>query len=305
MKRKATKALNEAYGEINAAGTAIPKSSLKTNAAGENKLIAWNVGGLRAVLAKKPELIKQMWTEQKPAVLGFMETKISEQDEVAVSGQIKHLIGGQVKLIFNHSTAKKGYSGTLLIVDLEKCGTPENIVKGIGAADDEGRVISAYLPKLDCIAVLCYSPNSGQTLDRLKYRINTFDPKLAKFCKDMHDKQKAPLVLLGDLNVAVDDEDIWNVDAAHIPKSAGTTEEERQSFRDHFLSQGFVDSFKKVHSGATGWFSYWSIRADNKPRNRGLRLDYALTLGIDEIKDAFILDEYAPKGDHGAVGISL
>ena len=305
MKRKATQVLNEAYGEINAKGSLIPKSDLLPHAFGDKKLIAWNVGGLRAVLAKRPELIKQMWTEQKPAVLGIMETKISEKDEVAVAGQINHLIGQQVKLIFNHSTAKKGYSGTLLIVDLEKCGKPENVVKGIGSADDEGRVISAYLPKLDCVAVLCYSPNSGQTLDRLNFRVKTFDPKLASFCKDMHATQNAPLVLMGDLNVAVDDEDIWNVDAAHIPKSAGTTEEERDSFRTHFLSAGFVDSFKKVHAGSTGWFSYWSVRAGNKPKNRGLRLDYALTLGIPDIKDAFILDEYAPNGDHGAVGLSL
>ena len=40
-----------------------------------------------------------------------------------------------------------------------------------------------------------------------------------------------PVVLLGDLNVAHLDADIWNVDAKHIPKSAGTTPQERAAVR--------------------------------------------------------------------------
>ena len=39
-----------------------------------------------------------------------------------------------------------------------------------------------------------------------------------------------PVVLLGDLNVAHLDADIWNHAAKHIPKSAGTTPEERRAF---------------------------------------------------------------------------
>ena len=36
----------------------------------------------------------------------------------------------------------------------------------------------------------------------------------------------------GDLNVCHLDEDIWNVGAKHLEKSAGTTKAERQSFAD-------------------------------------------------------------------------
>ena len=30
-----------------------------------------------------------------------------------------------------------------------------------------------------------------------------------------------------------------------------------------------VDAFRFFHEGATGWFSYWSVRAGNRPFNKG------------------------------------
>ena len=128
-KRKAVAAFNAAYGEVNAEGLAIPKSTIKGGGVpGNTKLIAWNVGGLRAVLSKRPELIKKIWDTEKPAVLGLMETKISQGDETAVSGQIRHLVGDSVKIFCNHSTAKKGYSGTMLIVNLEISGNKSSSI---------------------------------------------------------------------------------------------------------------------------------------------------------------------------------
>ena len=40
--------------------------------------------------------------------------------------------------------------------------------------------------------------------------------------------------------------------------------------------EGFVDAFRAAHPHAAGQYSYWSQRARNRPRNRGLRLDYFL-----------------------------
>ena len=52
--------------------------------------------------------------------------------------------------IFNHSRSKKGYSGTLLIIDRTQTGSVEDIEFAIGAkeADSEGRTISVFLPKI-------------------------------------------------------------------------------------------------------------------------------------------------------------
>ena len=50
----------------------------------------------------------------------------------------------------------------------------------------------------------------------------------------------------------------------------------------------FVDGFRHVHPTATGQFTYWSQRARNRPRNRGLRIDYALLSGGLITSDALV-----------------
>ena len=318
-KRKQEGSLNTAYGVYNEKGDAIPQSDLprKEKLSEDLTFISWNVGSLRSLLAKKPELLLNLWNQERPAVLGLMETKIGPKEEESVTNDIRKLLGCEtgltlkstskkVKLIFNHSTSKKGYSGTLMIIDEFQTGAVSDPVFKIGTkpADDEGRVIAISLPSLSISVTLCYSPNSGQTLERLSYRTETFDKCLSEFCRDLKDSKQFPVLLMGDLNVAVDDEDIWNVDAAHIPKSAGTTPAERESFRREFLDKGFHDTFKKPGNLNSGWFSYWSVRAGNKPKNRGLRLDYVLALGADDrISEGFILPDFAPNGDHAPVGV--
>ena len=81
----------------------------------------------------------------------------------------------------------------------------------------------------------------------------------------------------GDLNVAVEDRDIFNAGERRLLKQAGTTAEERASLRRYLEPPwGMTDAFRVCHPHATGAFSYWSQRARNRPRNRGLRLDYFL-----------------------------
>jgi len=67
-------------------------------------------------------------------------------------------------------------------------------------------------------------------------------------------------VLGGDLNVAHLDLDIWNPDAKHLVKSAGTTPQERGSFGE-LLGAGFVDTFRHFHPQAENCFTFWSVRA--------------------------------------------
>jgi len=122
-----------------------------------------------------------------------------------------------------------------------------------------------------------------------------------------------PVVYGGDLNVAHLDRDIWNVDAKHISKSAGTTPEERKAF-GNLIANSFVDTFRHFHPDAENCYTYWSVRAGNKQWNRGLRLDYFLaseTLISNNLErglyvhDAWIMDDIVPGGDHCPVAVVL
>ncbi len=114
------------------------------------------------------------------------------------------------------------------------------------------------------------------------------------------------------------DDDIYNKDAPHTKKQCGLTPEERASWGETLRTCGLVDTFRAFHPNATGWYSYWSGRAGNKPKNRGLRLDYFAAsermMGVDgkaeagavKVVDSFILDKLvAEASDHAPVGITL
>ena len=80
--------------------------------------------------------------------------------------------------------------------------------------------------------------------------------------------------------------------------------------------RGTQDAFRAQHPEASGCFSYWSVRAGNRPYNRGLRLDYSVASkrllepaaepGALRVADAFILGEdTVGVSDHSPVGLVL
>lgn len=88
----------------------------------------------------------------------------------------------------------------------------------------------------------------------------------------------------------------------------GDAKDEASSDGGGFL----VDTFRELHSDARGVFSYWSVRAGNRPVNRGMRLDYclasrALVSGdAGTLHDAFVLDrDTVGVSDHAPVGVVL
>ena len=160
-----------------------------------------------------------------------------------------------------------------LSIDIDQL-IPSNIsyVMGKEKHDLEGRLIVVDYP----LFTLCnvYVPNAGQQLERLSYRVDEWDKDFLNF---VHQKRKdrdgVPVVWLGDLNVAHTNLEVWNDGAKHLSKQAGVTAEERASFQEQ-LDSGHIDAFRYLHPKAAGHYSYWSMRAGNRPVNKGLRLDY-------------------------------
>ena len=211
----------------------------------------------------------------------------------------------------------------------EDCTNTISVRYGLGKkyendpiASKEGRVITIELESLFIINV--YVPNSGQNLERLDYRTTTWDQALCGYMKEL--EKTKPVVLIGDLNVAHDIRDIHNFYVKpwfpHKPEEedeykglksvsiqAGCTKQERDSFTK-FLDNGFVDTFRKLFPNASGCFSYWSVRANNRPYNKGLRLDYAVASSkmldksenCPQVVDSLIFDDLPAFSDHCPVG---
>lgn len=210
------------------------------------------------------------------------------------------------------STEKAGYSGVVALLHSGSALKPQSVTVGLGGQGfvSEGRALTLRYPNFFVCSV--YSPNSGEGLKRLDYRLKEWEPALGAHLRTLD--AEAPVLLLGDLNVAHLDSDIWNVGAKHLPKSAGTTPEERAAFSTLLSTNRLVDVFRHFFPTACGCFTYWSQRAGNRPFNRGLRLDYSLassrlleaTDGL-RVSDALLLPSEATLGlsDHGPVGCVL
>jgi exodeoxyribonuclease III len=255
--------------------------------------------------------LQDLLRKEQPDVLGIIEHKLQENDNDTRKALEEAFPDYSVAAV-NCSTAKKGYSGTAILLRRGGSQQPLKVEAGdMPSAAQEGRLVTVEFQ--DLFVVLCYVPNSGEGLKRLPERIDQWDAELR--AKLITLKEKKATVLIGDLNVAHLDLDIWNVEAPHVPKSAGTTPEERESFSS-LLKAGFVDGFRHVHPEAFGAFTYWSVRAGNRPKNRGLRLDYALcsegmvsspscetceAARAVTLVDAFHMPELCP-GDHCPVG---
>ncbi|MCH4887623.1 exodeoxyribonuclease III [Acidaminobacter sp. JC074] len=232
------------------------------------KLVSWNVNGLRAVLKKG---FMDYFNEVDADIFCLQEIKLQE-------GQIELELEGYHKY-WNYAV-KKGYSGTAVFTKEE----PISVTYGMGIEehDQEGRVITAEYE--DFYLVTCYTPNSKRDLLRLDYR-EVWEDDFRDYLNKL--KEKKPLVLCGDLNVAHKEIDLKNPKTNR--KNAGFTDQERQKMTS-LLESGYIDTFRYLNPEKTDAYSWWSYMNNARERNIGWRIDYFIVSDNfkDRIKDAEI-----------------
>ncbi len=251
----------------------------------KRKLLSWNVNGLRACINKG---FDEFATACGADFLCLQETKVNP-------GTIPDADFSFGWSTF-HCADKKGYSGTAIFARQEPAAAQEDFPPE--AHVGEGRAITVDAG--DFFLVNTYVPNAQGGLARLPYRMQ-WDRDLRAYLQQL-DKRK-PVILCGDLNVAHEEIDIARPDANR--QSPGFSDEERQGMTE-LLGAGFVDTFRHLHPGEPGQYSWWSYRGGARARNVGWRLDYFLISErlVPALTDAFILQDILGS-DHCPVGIEL
>ena len=218
----------------------------------EMKFISWNVNGLRACVTKG---FKERFQELDADIFCIQESKLQE-------GQIELELPGYYQY-WNYAE-KKGYSGTAIFTKEE----PLSVFYGIGVEehDHEGRVITLEFPEF--YMVTCYTPNSQRGLTRLEYRMQ-WEDDFRKYLIGLKDKK--PVIMTGDLNVAHQEIDLKNPKTNH--KNAGFTDEERGKMTE-LLNAGFVDTYRYFYPDTEGVYSWWSYMFHAREKNSGWRIDY-------------------------------
>jgi exodeoxyribonuclease-3 len=218
------------------------------------RLAAWNVNSLKIRL---PQVVDWL-SSARPDVLCLQETKI--EDETFPIAEIR---SAGYQAIYS---GQKTYNGVAI---LSKQHGMEAVTAIPEFNDAQKRVLAATIENVRVICV--YAPN-GQSVDSDKYRYklewfaafnNWLKAELARYPQ---------LAVLGDLNIAPEDRDVydpraWQGNVLVSPK-------EREAFRE-LLNVGLKDSFRLFDQPEKS-FSWWDYRLGAFRRNLGLRIDHIL-----------------------------
>ncbi|MDM8204012.1 exodeoxyribonuclease III [Faecalicoccus acidiformans] len=246
------------------------------------KFISWNVNGIRACINKGfLDIVDTLDAD----VVCLQETK-AQPEQIDIPEDL-------YPYQYAYSAIRKGYSGTMILSRIK----PLNVIYGLGIDqhDTEGRVITAEFD--DYYLVTVYTPNSGDGLKRLSYRME-WDQVFSRYIQSLN----KPVFICGDLNVANEEIDIKNPKTNR--RNAGFTDEERDSFKSNLLTC-VKDTFRTLYPDKIQ-YSWWSYRFNARKNNAGWRIDYWLASEelMPRVKDSLILtDIYG--SDHCPVELDI
>jgi exodeoxyribonuclease-3 len=253
------------------------------------RIATWNVNGIRARLPRLLEWLGQV----APDICALQETKCKDDgfpaDDIRALGyQFAH-----------HGTG--GFNGVAL---LSRVGL-DDVAFGFPGTDDpkmaEARCVSGVAGGVRAYSL--YVPN-GRSLDSDEYAYKLDWFRLLGDTIEATVKPSEPVVAMGDFNVALNDDDVW--DRAAFIGSTHVTEPERDGVR-RLIDWGMSDvaATARIAKGDHP-FTYWDYRAGMFHKNMGMRIDYVLATATlaETITDVYV-DRDARKGsgpsDHAPI----
>lgn len=220
------------------------------------KVASWNVNSLKVRL---PQVVDWLASAQ-PDLLGLQETKTRDENFPLAA-----IESAGYQAIF---TGQKTYNGVAILSHKQQ--PPVDIDTQLPGLDDpQRRLLAATYGTLRVINL--YVPNgSAVGSEKFNYKLEWLD-RLRLYLKEQL-RQYDKLLVLGDFNIAPQDQDVY--DPAAWVGSVLVSPAERQAFQA-LLDTGLVDTFR-LFQQPNKTYSWWDYRAAAFPRNRGLRIDHVL-----------------------------
>jgi exodeoxyribonuclease-3 len=261
------------------------------------RLVTWNINSVRLRIG----LVERLIDEVKPDVICLQETKTIDETfpRAALTAKgYRH----------QHILGMKGYNGVAIVsrLPLTKTGFRH------WQKREDCRHVFAELPngiEVHC----CYVPAGGDIPDpkanpKFAHKLGFLD-EMTAWWKNRRDKAE-PKILVGDLNVAPLENDVWSHKqmlgvVSHTPLEVDKLMAWQKAHKWHDAVRHFTPSEKKL-------YSWWSYRAaDWEESDRGRRLDHIwVTPGLaPALKKAQILKSargWEPKpSDHVPVIVEI
>lgn len=225
------------------------------------QIATWNVNSLKVRL---PQVLD--WLRANPVdVLCLQETKL-----VDPKFPVTELAEAGYESVFS---GQPTYNGVAILSRRETVGAATQVVMGNPLfPDEQRRLISAELAGLRIVCA--YFPN-GQAVgsDKYAYKLRWIDALIEWLSSQTGAASpRAPLLLLGDFNIAPEARDVH--DPLAWEGQVLCSDPERERFRQ-LVDLGFVDAFRLFDQPERA-FSWWDYRQLGFRRNAGLRIDHIL-----------------------------
>ena len=274
------------------------------------RFASWNVNSLKVRLPHLLQWLKTCDDRLEPIdLIGLQELKMTD-DKFPIEDLEK---AGFLSLFMGQKT----YNGVAILVrksalthlnqdqDTAFLNIQLNLPDFI---DDQKRLLASTLHFKETapIRVICaYFPN-GQApgTEKFLYKLQWLSALKVFLVSEL---QKYPrLILMGDFNIAPQDEDVH--DPAKWVGQNLVSPEERAFFKD-FQDLGLIDSFRLFDQEAKS-FSWWDYRMMGFRRNAGMRIDHVMvSQALKEACTACLVDKAPRKweqpSDHAPVILSL
>jgi len=219
------------------------------------KVATFNTNSIRMRL----EQILSWLHRESPDILCVQETKVQDKDFPATP-----FLDAGYQVVFRGQKAHAGVA----IISKE---VAQEVVFGLddGGEPDEARLIRAVIRGIPVVNT--YVPQ-GRAIDspHFQYKLEWFQRLRAMF--ERHYSPDAPLLWMGDLNVATEPIDV------HDPKRLKNHVDfhpRAQAALDEIREWGFVDVFRRHHPGEAEQYTFWDYRVRNAlDRKVGWRVDH-------------------------------
>lgn len=243
------------------------------------RIVSWNINSVRLRLP----LLKQLADEFNPDIICLQETKVP--DELFPREAIQAMGYPYIEIC-----GEKGYNGVAIISRI-----PITSAERVNFSDiTQCRHIAVTLP--DGIELHnFYVPAGGDIADpkvnpKFAHKLHFIDDMAAWFSK--HRKASDKMVLVGDLNVAPLEHDVWSHKQLLSVVSHTPIEVEKLGILQKGLA--WVDTHRNFTPPEKKLYSWWSYRnRDWRKSDRGRRLDHIwVTPSLkDNVKSATILKD--------------
>jgi exodeoxyribonuclease-3 len=223
------------------------------------KITTWNINSIR----KRLDIVHRVLNEIQPDVLCLQEIKV-------ITELFPYEFFNKLGYVTQYIKGQSGYNGVAI---LGKFGTIKDVQEM--QLSSESRHLSVLLSNGIELHNF-YIPAGGDVPDsvvneKFKYKLQFFDDITAWFLNNRTAKDK--IILVGDLNVAPLENDVWS--HKQLLKVVSHTPVEIEKINSLYKSIDFLDAIRKFIPPEQKLYSWWSYRnRDWRKSDRGRRLDH-------------------------------